>query len=61
MLQTNLDPQEIAKFLLVNEELSKKKIGELLGEGDEFNVKVLKAFVDLMEFGSLDFDIALRK
>eukprot|EP01113_Clastostelium_recurvatum_P040797 TRINITY_DN638_c0_g1_i7.p1 TRINITY_DN638_c0_g1~~TRINITY_DN638_c0_g1_i7.p1 ORF type:complete len:1001 (+),score=251.77 TRINITY_DN638_c0_g1_i7:178-3180(+) len=54
-------PHDYARFLEQTEDLSKKKIGEYLGEGDEWNVRVLHSFVDLMQFGGLDFDTALRK
>ena len=58
---------DIAKFLNGNiefhefqdEELSKKKIGEFLGEADFVNI--LGIFVDLMDFSGKDYDLALRE
>mmetsp|Transcript_5120 Transcript_5120/g.7216 ORF Transcript_5120/g.7216 Transcript_5120/m.7216 type:complete len:938 (+) Transcript_5120:3-2816(+) len=52
-------PQDIAKLLFSYEELSKKQIGDYLGE--EQQAAVLSAYVELMSFQSLEFDVALRK
>ncbi|KIJ70020.1 hypothetical protein HYDPIDRAFT_164203 [Hydnomerulius pinastri MD-312] len=56
-------PQDIARFLLVTDGLSKAMIGEYLGEGDsdEVNVAIMHAFVDLLDFRSLNFIDALRR
>ncbi|KAN0023237.1 hypothetical protein ACTFIU_011404 [Dictyostelium citrinum] len=55
------NPKEVAHFLLTHSELSKQAIGEYIGEGDDFNLQVLHAFVDELDFSGLDFDVALRK
>ncbi|KAK5113686.1 hypothetical protein LTR62_003313 [Meristemomyces frigidus] len=54
------DPQDIARFMLNNERINKKSLGEFLGEGDEDNIKIMHAFVDLMEFSKTRFVDALR-
>jgi hypothetical protein len=64
MIEQNLlvrTPKDIAHFLHNTDGLSKKIIGEYLGEGDEFNVQVLQAFVDELDFSGLDFDVGLRR
>jgi len=53
-------PEEVAKFLL-EPSLSKKFVGDYLGEGVDFNVKVLKAYCGLLNFAGLSVDDALRK
>jgi len=53
-------PQEIAKFLQNTQGLNKTKVGEVLGEPDEWNQTVLKYFLDEMDFTNLEFDTALR-
>lgn len=53
-------PQDIAKFLLESEGLDKHVIGEYLGEGEEHSIKIMHAFVDLMDFSHLSFVDALR-
>lgn len=53
-------PQDVARFLLGNEGLSKAMIGEYLGEGDEDNVAIMHAFVDMLDFTGVRFTAALR-
>ncbi|KAF9009101.1 hypothetical protein BDQ17DRAFT_1349527 [Cyathus striatus] len=53
-------PHEIAKFLLTTDGLSKAMIGEYLGEGDEENIAIMHAFVDMLDFRDLAFVDALR-
>eukprot|EP01028_Stygiella_incarcerata_P007764 TRINITY_DN324_c1_g1_i10.p1 TRINITY_DN324_c1_g1~~TRINITY_DN324_c1_g1_i10.p1 ORF type:complete len:1548 (+),score=467.44 TRINITY_DN324_c1_g1_i10:437-5080(+) len=53
-------PESIANFLLTTPNLDKTMIGEYLGEGEQFNISVLYAYVDKMSFGGMDFDEALR-
>ncbi|PCH41516.1 Sec7-domain-containing protein [Wolfiporia cocos MD-104 SS10] len=53
-------PKDIAKFLLESDGLSKAMIGEYLGEGDEENIAIMHAFVDMMDFRNLAFVNALR-
>ncbi|KAJ9496952.1 guanine nucleotide exchange protein for ADP-robosylation factor [Exophiala xenobiotica] len=59
-IQTN-SPQDIAKFLYGNDRLDKAMLGEFLGEGDEQNVAIMHAFVDLMDFSKRRFVDALRQ
>jgi hypothetical protein len=54
------DAVAVAKFLASNPGLNKSAIGDYLGEGEAFPLKVMHSFVDLMEFGNLDFVAALR-
>ncbi|EXJ54090.1 hypothetical protein A1O7_09427 [Cladophialophora yegresii CBS 114405] len=54
-------PQDIAKFLASNDRLDKAMLGEYLGEGDEQNVAIMHAFVDLMDFTKRRFVDALRQ
>ncbi|XP_055507575.1 cytohesin-3 isoform X3 [Leucoraja erinacea] len=54
-------PEEIAQFLYKGEGLNKTVIGDYLGERDEFNLKVLQAFVELHEFADLNLVQALRQ
>ncbi|KAJ1891332.1 guanine nucleotide exchange protein for ADP-robosylation factor [Kickxella alabastrina] len=57
------DPQEIARFLALsnNQGIDKLQLGEYLGDGDAFNIAVMHAFVDLMDFSGMDFVTALRR
>lgn len=54
-------PTDIAHFLVSNDRLDKAMLGEYLGEGDEFNVSVMHAFVDTMDFTKRRFVDALRQ
>ena len=54
-------PQDIAKFLSLNDRLDKAMLGEYLGEGDEQNVAIMHAFVDQMDFSRRRFVDALRQ
>ncbi|OPJ87246.1 hypothetical protein AV530_000752 [Patagioenas fasciata monilis] len=53
--------EDIAQFLYKGEGLNKTVIGDYLGERDEFNIKVLQAFVELHEFADLNLVQALRQ
>lgn len=55
------DPKDIARFLLGNERIDKTALGEFLGDGDEDNIKIMHAFVDLMDFTRTRFVTALRR
>ncbi|KAK5175846.1 guanine nucleotide exchange protein for ADP-robosylation factor [Saxophila tyrrhenica] len=55
------DPRDIGRFLISNDRLNKKALGEFLGEGDDENIKIMHAFVDSMEFARTRFVDALRK
>uniref|UniRef100_A0A8C5BXJ6 Cytohesin-2 n=1 Tax=Gadus morhua TaxID=8049 RepID=A0A8C5BXJ6_GADMO len=53
--------EDVAQFLYKGEGLNKTAIGDYLGERDDFNLKVLQAFVDLHEFTDLNLVQALRQ
>ena len=54
-------PKDVAQFLLNNDRLDKAMLGEYMGEGDEYNVAVMHAFVDSMEFAKRRFVDSLRQ
>ncbi|XP_013391577.1 cytohesin-1-like isoform X3 [Lingula anatina] len=54
-------PEDVAQFLYKGEGLNKTAIGEYLGERNDFNVNVLKAFVNLHEFSDMILVQALRQ
>lgn len=54
-------PEDIAAFILQNDRLDKAMIGEYLGEGDTYNVAIMHAFVDSMDFTKRRFVDALRQ
>ncbi|KAJ3411239.1 Brefeldin A-inhibited guanine nucleotide-exchange protein 2 [Chytridiales sp. JEL 0842] len=54
------DHAAVATFLASNSELNKHAIGDYIGEGEPFPVKVMHAFVDLMDFSQMGFVEALR-
>jgi brefeldin A-inhibited guanine nucleotide-exchange protein len=54
------DPVEIAKFLASQSGLNKARIGEFIGQREEFNSQTLKAFVELQNYKGVDFEIAFR-
>jgi len=54
-------PKDIAEFMLTNERVNKKALGEFLGEGDADNIAIMHAFVDLMDFAKTRFVDALRR
>ncbi|XP_027056164.1 IQ motif and SEC7 domain-containing protein 1-like isoform X2 [Pocillopora damicornis] len=54
-------PEVVAKFLLSEPGISKQKLGEYLGNlQNEFNMEVLKYFVQSMDFTGMEVDEALR-
>ncbi|XP_022801805.1 IQ motif and SEC7 domain-containing protein 1-like isoform X1 [Stylophora pistillata] len=54
-------PEVVAKFLLSESGISKQKLGEYLGNlQNEFNMEVLKYFVQSMDFTGMEVDEALR-
>ncbi|KAJ1823030.1 guanine nucleotide exchange protein for ADP-robosylation factor [Coemansia sp. RSA 2598] len=57
------DPQELARFFTVHNDqgIDKLQLGEYLGEGDAYNIAVMHAFVDQMDFVGSDFVAALRQ
>lgn len=54
-------PQEVAQFLYKGQGLNKTAIGDYLGERNDFNMRVLDAFVDLHDFTDLILVQALRQ
>ena len=54
------DSNEIAKFILTTEGVSKKALGKFFSEGKEINKKILKSFIGLINFQGTDIDKALR-
>ena len=54
-------PEDIAAFIVRNDQLDKAMIGEYLGEGDPQNVAIMHAFVDTMDFAKRRFVDALRQ
>jgi cytohesin len=54
-------PSDVAQYLYKVQGLSKKTIGEYLGEKNEFNVETLKSFVNLHNFEDVDIVQALRQ
>ena len=56
------DPAALAQFFIENQDaLSKTQIGEYLGAEKDFNIQVLYAYVDELDFSNMQFDLALRK
>ena len=55
------EPEAIARFLFYADGLSKRSIGEYLGEGDAHNIATMHAFVDLMQFDHMPLTTALRR
>ena len=53
-------PADVARFLHNARGLNKVKVGELLGERDEYNMEILEEFVKYLDFAGLEFDAALR-
>jgi len=54
-------PEDVAQFLYKGEGLNKTAIGDYLGERNDFNMKVLKSFVNLHEFSDMILVQALRQ
>ena len=54
-------PEDIAIFLIDNDQLNKTALGEYLGEGDKENIDIMHAFVEQMEFRQMRFVDALRR
>ena len=57
----NDTPEAIADFIIQNDRLDKAMIGEYLGEGEPYNVAIMHAFVDSMDFTKRRFVDALRQ
>lgn len=54
-------PEDVAQFLYKGEGLNKTAIGDYLGERNDFNERVLRAFVELHDFTDLILVQALRQ
>ncbi|KAA8495658.1 Brefeldin A-inhibited guanine nucleotide-exchange protein 3 [Porphyridium purpureum] len=54
-------PAEVARFLGSTAGLDATTVGEYLGEVDAFNVAVMHAYTDAIDFQHLEFDEALRR
>ncbi|KAI8318834.1 Sec7-domain-containing protein, partial [Martensiomyces pterosporus] len=56
------DPRDVAKFFFTStsQGVDKMQLGEYLGEGDAYNIAVMHAFVDCMNFADMEFVAALR-
>lgn len=53
-------PEDIATFFHNEDRLDKTVVGDYLGDGDDFNKRVMYAYVDQMDFSGRDFVTALR-
>jgi len=60
LVPTPPDPRSMAYFLRYSPGLDKIKIGEFLGDPDEFNLKVLKEFTETFDFTGAILDMALH-
>lgn len=60
LLPTPADPTRFAAFFRSNKWISKTKLGEFLGEADEFNIDCLKAFIALNNYSGRKFVDAVR-
>ena len=54
------DPDTISEFLLTTPGLSKFAIGQYIGNTDDFNVAVMRAFCNKIDFRYMEIDEALR-
>ncbi|XP_039853782.1 ARF guanine-nucleotide exchange factor GNL2-like [Panicum virgatum] len=60
LVPTPPEPLSMAFFLRYSPGLDKNKIGEFLGDPDEFNLRVLKEFTETFDFTGAILDTALR-
>uniref|UniRef100_A0A182JR53 SEC7 domain-containing protein n=1 Tax=Anopheles christyi TaxID=43041 RepID=A0A182JR53_9DIPT len=60
LLNTVLDPQEVAQFLRENSGLDKKMIGEYISKKKNVESRILEVFVKSFDFAGLTIDQALR-
>lgn len=54
------DVVEVAEFMMKEERLNKTQVGDFLGDSDEFNNSVMNAYIDFLDFSSIDILAALR-
>ncbi|VDP90426.1 unnamed protein product [Echinostoma caproni] len=52
--------EAVAELLLIEERLSKERVGDFLGENDPYNLRVMYAYVDQFDFAEKDFVSAMR-
>ncbi|GBG70096.1 hypothetical protein CBR_g5727 [Chara braunii] len=55
------EPAAIARFLRNTPGLDKTAVGDYLGQHDDFSIAVMHAYVDLMNFSGMRFDMAIRE
>ena len=56
-----VNSSKLALFFYTYKELiNKEKLGEFLGGGSQFEIKVLSEFTDLLNFNKMQIDEALR-
>lgn len=55
------EPEAIANFFRENDQLDRARIGEYIGQREEFPTQVRKHYVELFDFKGLQIDLALRK
>ncbi|CAN6181156.1 unnamed protein product [Urochloa humidicola] len=60
LVPTPPEPRSMAYFLRFSPGLDKGKIGEFLGDPDEFSLRVLKEFTETFDFTGAILDTALR-
>lgn len=60
VLNSVLDPVEVAHFLRENPGLDKKMIGEYISKKKNVEIKILETFVNSFDFTNLRVDEALR-
>ena len=54
-------PAEIATFLRTAPNLNKTVVGDYLGEREDESLKVMRAYVDAMDFSGFGLDDAIQK
>ena len=54
------EPETVAEFLLTTPGLSKEEVGQFFGKPNEFNMQVLTAFSNKVDFEGLPTDEAMR-
>uniref|UniRef100_A0A0N5A8A3 SEC7 domain-containing protein n=1 Tax=Syphacia muris TaxID=451379 RepID=A0A0N5A8A3_9BILA len=54
------EPEDIAAFFHSEDRLDKSVVGDFMGDGKEFNKRVMYAYVDQLDFSNRDFVAALR-
>ncbi|KAH8867375.1 Brefeldin A-inhibited guanine nucleotide-exchange protein [Schistosoma japonicum] len=53
--------ESVAQFLLIEDRLSKLRVGDFLGENEPYNLRVMYAYVDQFDFTDKNFVPALRE